>query len=369
MINDSIVVDAVAHCMNSEPSNFLSDLAPGFVVANHGFHRLLSPPEYQLSAESFLIDWQAEDIEQIYVHETDVDIVVYHGVPLDDYFYDGFNDFKKGLDLRQRNPDRVLLYGPLNPLEIGHALEKIDEYAELGVTGLKLYPARWFRGRSIPLRLDDTRYAVPLIERALERGITTIAVHKAMPFGPTTLAEYRVDDVDFAAATYPEMKFEIVHAGYAFLEDTFLQLGRFQNVYANLECVASLVAVRPRRFAEILGNMVYVGAQDRIVFASGCCLLHPQPAIDGLLSFEMPEDMLEDGLPEITDEIKRNILGANYLRMHGIDEDALRSKLAGDDWERARANGKREPYHAMHDRRASTAPATDATTTATGAAL
>lgn len=348
MIDNHLVVDAVAHCYNFDPANFANDLAVGFSQGSFGFHTLLTPPgPYRQTADDYLVDWQAEHLEAIYEHETDVDVVVYHGVPLDDYFYDGFVDFAKGLRMREHNPDRTLLYAPLNPLDDQRALDAIERYADLGVIGLKLYPARYFQRRSIPVRLDDEKYVVPVIEKALECGITTIAVHKAMPFGVTRAEEYRVDDVDFAAALFPQMKFEIVHAGYAFLEDTFIQLGRFQNVYANLECTASLAAVRPRRFAEIIGNLLYVGAQDRIVFGSGCCLVHPQPAIDALLGFEMPEDLLEDGLPELTQEVKHKILGENYLRMHGIDEGELRAKLADDDWARAREEGRREPYHAM----------------------
>jgi predicted TIM-barrel fold metal-dependent hydrolase len=345
MIDNDIVVDAVGHCYNFDPSNYADPLAVGFSQGSLGFHGLLTPPgPYVQDADSYLVDWSAEDLENVYKYETDVDVVCYHGVPLDDYFHDGFVDFKKGVEMRERNPGRVFLFGPINPLETNHAIEAIDRYADLGCVGLKLYPARYFNGRSIPVRLDDTDYAVPIIERALEKGITTVAVHKAMPFGGTALAEYRVDDVDFAAAMYPEMRFEIVHAGYAFLEDTFMQLGRFPNVYANLECTASLAAVRPRRFAEIIGNMLYVGGADRILFATGCCLVHPQPAIDALMSFEMPQDMLDDGLPDLTMETKKKILGGNFLKMHDIDETKLRSEIAGDSWETAE---RKDPYHAM----------------------
>jgi len=45
-----------------------------------------------------------------------------------------------------------------------------------------------------------------------------------------------------------------------------------------------------------------------------------------------------EGLPKITEEIKRKILGLNYLRMHGLDVKALAKSIEGDEFavERAR---------------------------------
>jgi predicted TIM-barrel fold metal-dependent hydrolase len=192
--------------------------------------------------------------------------------------------------------------------------------------------------------LDDTQYTIPVIERALELGVNVIAVHKAIPFGPTASVNYRTDDVDIAAALYPEMNFEIVHAGYAFLEDTLILAARFPNVWANLEVTASMAVNNPRRFADVIGGLLYWGAAERTLFASGCTMVHPQPAIEALMRFQVPQDMIEGfGYPQITDEVKRKILGANFLRLHGVDEDALRARIAGDKWSKARESGHLEP--------------------------
>lgn len=347
MLSDTFIVDAVAHAYDLRPTNYVDPLAEPFSRGAYGFHTMLTPegPYRQRSMDSYFEPWSAEDLETLYATETDVDLVVYHGLLLDDYFRDGLSPLAKGVELRDRAPDRVVLYGPINPLELDRALAEIDRLADLGVLGLKLYPARYYNGRSIPVRLDDDSYAVPVIERAIARGIKTIAVHKAMPFGGTRAEHYRVDDIDYAAVRYPEMTFEIVHSGFAFLEDTFMQLGRFENVYANLEMTSSLALVRPRRFAEIIANFLYVGAEDRVMFASGCCVVHPQPIIEALLRFQLPEDMLADGLPALTDDVRRKILGGNFLRMHGLDESALRARFADDDWSRRRGGGRASPYH------------------------
>ncbi len=62
--------------------------------------------------------------------------------------------------------------------------------------------------------------AVPLIDRAAELGLKTVAIHKAAPLGPVPMNPYRVDDVDGAAGRYPEMNFEIIQAGMAFHGET-----------------------------------------------------------------------------------------------------------------------------------------------------
>ena len=55
-----------------------------------------------------------------------------------------------------------------------------------------------------------------------------------------------------------------------------------------------------------------------------------------------------EGLPEITKEIKRNILGLNYLRMHGIDARVLAKNIQGDEFATERSRGKRKPYETTY---------------------
>jgi hypothetical protein len=54
------------------------------------------------------------------------------------------------------------------------------------------------------------------------------------------------------------------------------------------------------------------------------------------------------GLPEITEEIKRKILGLNYLRMEGLDGEALAKNIEGVEFAVERSKGKPEPYATTH---------------------
>jgi len=352
MIDQTIVVDAVGHAYNWSADNFANALAEGFAAGGYGFHVLLSPDDpHRLGPEEFARDWQAEELEQVFFLETEVDVVCYHGTPLDDYFKDGLVAIDKGVELKRRNPDRVFLYGPINPLEGDRAIAELErQVSEYGIDGVKLYPARYYRGRTLPVQLDDAQHTIPVIERALELGVKVVAVHKAIPFGPTASVNYRTDDVDTAAALYPEMNFEIVHAGYAFLEDTLLLAARFPNVWANLEVTASLAVNNPRRYAEVMGGLLYWGAAERTIFASGCTLVHPQPAIEGLKTYEIPQDLIDGyGYPQLTGEIRRRILGENFLRLHGVDATDLKARIAGDKWSKAREAGLAPPWHRVRE--------------------
>src|SRR3546814_16175659 len=83
--------------------------------------------------------------------------------------------------------------------------------------------------------MDDPEVAFPLFERAQALGIKVIAIHKAVPLGPVPMEHYRVDDIDRALTAFPDLQFEIVHGGMAFLEETAWQPGRFPNLSFNPE--------------------------------------------------------------------------------------------------------------------------------------
>lgn len=335
MRDGTLVVDGVVHAYNWSESNWRIPLASTFSHGAYGFHYMLNKPDqYLLSAGEFVRDWSDEELEQVVFGESEVDVVAYHSTPLHDYYLDGLSPLSKGLALKKRNPERVVLYGNINPLEGNKALEEMEQQVtEYGVSGIKLYPARYHEGRTLPIQLDDPHFGVPVVERAVQLGVKSIAVHKAIPFGPTRSQPYHIDDMEEVAVRFPEIAFEVVHAGFAFLEETCFLLARFPNTYVNLEATSGLVLNNPRKFAEVMGYFLFYGGEDRIIFASGCTFAHPQPYIDALMEFQMPRDLVEGyGLPEMTDEVKHKILGANSCRMHDLDMEALKKSVTTDRW-------------------------------------
>ncbi|MEP7247609.1 MAG: amidohydrolase family protein [Gammaproteobacteria bacterium] len=301
-----------------------------------GFMRQLSPPDdprWILDAKRYYgpPDQNLKLLTHALFAESRTDACIYHGIPLYGLFKDGGSPLWAGKKLREQFPGRVNLYGPCSPYEAG-ALDKLDRMVEEdGIIGIKLYPMDLIDGKIHAYRLDNPEIAYPLIERARSHGIRHVALHKALPLGPVPMDPFRPSDVDNAAIAFPDMTFEVVHGGFAFLEETAWLLARFPNVVINLEGSSGYLCTRPRRFAELLGTFLSVGGADRIYWSVGCMALHPRPFIEAFWNMTMPADLVEDyGLPPVTREIKEKILGLNHARALGLDVEAMRKVSTND---------------------------------------
>lgn len=341
-----VVIDAVVHAYNLLETNARNEAARTFVRATYGMVSLTGHKGF-IGPEDYSRDWGIEELAQLLFVESDVDVATYHAVPLDDYFYDGMVSNEKGIEMRRRWPDRVLFYGAVNALE---EPKKVLEHAkylveEAGAVGIKLYPERYQGGTTVPVDLASAD-CDPLLAWAEEHSVV-IAIHKVFPAGQGNTDNYRLGDVEAAAQRFPRLQIEVVHSGMAFLDETFFLLQRFENVWANLEVTSALAVKAPRRFADVIGRIWSAGARDRVIFASGCCLVHPQPIIEALLAFEMPEDFCGDyGYPAASERSIAQLMGGNYARLHGLDVADMRQRTKGDEFEvqRAAVGERPEPW-------------------------
>ncbi|MEI7547938.1 MAG: amidohydrolase family protein, partial [Actinomycetota bacterium] len=238
------VIDGVIHAYNFLESNMVvkSEASAEFSHGVYKHHMMFSPEDqyFHLTPKEFIDDWAPDTLAHAVFAESPVDMAIYHAIPMFDFWKDGVSALSKGLAIKAKHPDRVLVYGTVNPLLMRDTLYEVDrQVKELGVDGIKLYPASYYGGKTIGWRMDDATFAFPLFERLLKLGIRNVAVHKAMPLGPAPLGPFKVDDVAGAAAAFPELNFQIVHGGYAFVEETALMLHKFPNIYVNLEATAS----------------------------------------------------------------------------------------------------------------------------------
>lgn len=333
------VIDAVAHGLHFAPEN---QAAPDYhpEVGSHEYKRVhlrFAPrgrPEYVLDQERWLRGADPDLLAHALFSESATDFAIYHGVPQFGVFTDGGSPLWVGSEMRRRWPHRVALYGPINPWR-ADALDEVDRLVEEeGVIGLKLYPADLDEGRVTSFRMDDETLLYPLYERARARGIRSVAVHKAIPIGTFPSAPYRVDDVEGPAAEFPDIQFEVVHGGAAFLEETAILLGRFPNVVVNLEATSALLNIAPGRFAQILGTLLsqWQGS-DRVFWGTGATALHPQPLLEAFRELEMPRQLVEEfGMPELTQGLKAKILGENCAKALGLDIDELKKAHALDEF-------------------------------------
>jgi uncharacterized protein len=82
-------------------------------------------------------------------------------------------------------------------------------------------------------------------------------------------------------------------------------------------------------FAEIIGKLLFWCGEDKIIYGSEAPLFHPQWALRAFMDFQIPEDLCAGyGYPQLTDQAKRKILGENLLRLHGMDVEQTKARLA-----------------------------------------
>jgi uncharacterized protein len=344
MIDGIPVIDAVIHAYNLAPSNYagnyadiIAELVYGSVAANAGKGMIPAKQEY-------LQDWSIEETASMVFAESDADLAVHHVLPI--YaFRDGLCSLEKTLEAKRRWPHRILTYCGVDPMMGSRAMEEMERQVELlQPVGLKLYPNSWVGREVRGWKMDDPEIAFPFFARAQDLGLKVIAVHKALPLGPVPMEHYRVDDIDRAAAAFPELNFEIVHGGMAFLEETAWQLGRFPNVWVNLEVTTSLLGRRPKSFQLALAALMSVAgdaALDRICWGTGAVAFHPRPLLETFVrNFQFDEDLLETtGLSQLTEEAKHRVLAENYARMVGLDLSAALDAIKDDEFALRRGHG------------------------------
>ena len=345
MIDGMFVVDSIVHAFDSTTANAITRYGEAIFRSAQSFQWNFTRPEYRIEPERYFQRIDAEALESALFEESQIDFAVYHTVPIWGFVRD-FSPAEIGLELRRRQPERVRLYGGISPLQGQRALDDLDrQVEEWDIIGLKLYPMDIVDGEVRALSFADHDIIYPVLERCRQHGLKVIAIHKAFPLGPVEMDPFRVNDVDYAARDFPDLAFEVVHSGMAFLEEAVLQVSRFDNVYVNLETTASLAELHPRRFAAILGAFLAAGAGKKLFWSSGATNSHPRAVSEAFAALEMPADMIElQGFPSLTSEIKADIFGRNYARLHGLDLGAIADITADDFVARQRAQGLAAPW-------------------------
>ncbi|ABW12282.1 amidohydrolase 2 [Parafrankia sp. EAN1pec] len=347
MINDAFVFNAVAHAYdltdeNTQPNRYAHGLRDALVMLHRDWQPGIGLGEFEQRT-----DWSIETLARTLFLESDVDMAATHTLRLDSYFKDGLCARHKTVEAVRRWPHRFVGYVGVDPtLGLETCLRELDEQLDEmpEAVGLKLYPAQVEPIRS--WRMDDPKLAFPLFARAQERGLRTVAVHKASPLGPVPMNPFHLDDIDNAADAFPDLSFEIVHAGLAFAEEAALAIARYPNVYANLEVTSVLLTKSPGVFEQTLAKLIFWGGPSKLIYSDGSMVFHSQPIIRALSEFSFSEETLAAwGIPQLTAEDRALILGGNYARILGIDIEAAKARIADDEFAREKARtGIQAPY-------------------------
>lgn len=355
MLGDIFVIDAVTHAFNFDESNFHHQ-AHAQAITDMSVAVVGDPPapEYALPREAIAREWPTSDTANMLFAESDTDVAIFHPLPIT-AFTDGMCGIDKAVEALQKWPNRFVgAYAVLDPLRGTDAFPSLEEQVELlSPQGLKLYPSSWTSDTASTWSMDDPKIAFPLFEKVLELGIRHVAVHKSIPLGPAYGGNaFHPGDVEGAAVAFPDINFEIVHGGIAFTEETAWLVARYPNIFINMENLNITLARRPRTFAKIVLGLMHVGGEsilEKLFWGTGTMQYHPRPCLDALVKFEFPEDLLEDAglfapIPQLTEEHKKNLLGRNYARSHGLDIEALRAAITGDEFSRGPGAELPVPY-------------------------
>jgi len=107
----------VSHCFNHTPENHKHPHAQIWDDETYELGAKILPDGYVPSEEVFYRDHQPEELARLLFLESQIDYSVYHSLPLDDYFHDGYVSREKGFKFMEQNPERVSMYVDVNPLE------------------------------------------------------------------------------------------------------------------------------------------------------------------------------------------------------------------------------------------------------------
>jgi hypothetical protein len=240
---------------------------------------------------------------------------------------------------------------PLRPDPVGEFERQFEQLAN--PVGLKLYPIGYSDGKATPWQMGDPKLGFPLYEKCRELGIKRVAIHKSLPLGPAPNGDaFHPRDVEGAADAFPDITFSIVHGGLSFTEETAWLLGRFSNIWINLESLNIVLMLRPRVFAEIFAGIMGIageGAIERMYWASGAMNCHPRASLEAFMDFQFPEEVLERTgtffpVPQLTHEHKRMILGENLARLHGFDIAKLAAGIEDDEFSSTQGAPLPAPY-------------------------
>lgn len=347
MINGNLVIDAVAHAYDLSDANTESHRYAQTMRTQLCHLHTAWQPGIGLSAEEQSTDWPIEAMARTLFLESNVDLAVTHTLRLNSYFKDGLCARYKTVEAVRRWPQRFFGYVGLDPtLGLDTCLREFDEQMDEmpEAVGLKLYPAQVNPLRS--WRMDDAKLAFPLFKAARDRGIKVVAIHKAAPLGPVPLNPFKLDDVGGAADAFPDLSFEIVHAGWAFMDETLVQLATMPNIYANLEVSSAFATRQPGRFEEMMAKFYAWGGPQKIIFSSGNMVLHSHPIIEKFLEFQFSEATMEGlGIPQVTKDDMALILGGNFARLIGLDAEKAKQAIADDEFaQERRRTGMQAPY-------------------------
>lgn len=334
-LDDVFVADAVTHAYNFSRSNWALE-RHARQSANRNYNLETSmPPEYRRTRETFLSDWPPEATANILFKESPVDFAVFHPQSIS-VWKDGLTALEKAKTFVEEHPNRSAPLASIDLIGMDDPFEELTrQVKEFDPHGVKVYPSYWDEDGHHGFTMDDTELAFPMWEHVQDLGLDVVAVHKAVPLGAVPTEPYKIGDVSEAAASFPDLNFEIVHGGVTFAEEAGVQIGFHPNVYVNLEITAVEAVLSPKSFVRTMEDLLSMGGKDaidKILWGSGAPHFHPRLLLEAFWELDFPEMSSLGGKYTITKDDKRKMVGENLAKAHGFDVDELQKQISDDEF-------------------------------------
>jgi predicted TIM-barrel fold metal-dependent hydrolase len=160
----------------------------------------------------------------------------------------------------------------------------------------------------------------PFYEKACELDVP-LTVHTGMSYvvpQPTKFTlPLLLDDV---CLDFPDLKITAYHMGWPYHEELMGLAGKHQNLYLSLSGIIGWLARAPYRGYHMIGEALQWVSSEKIVMGLDLPFDDTKRVVDYVRTLEMPAELQEKwGYPEITDEIRANILGLNLAKLAKLD--------------------------------------------------
>lgn len=250
-------------------------------------------------------------------------------------------DVEDHAKLAKKFPDRVILYGYVNPLDGKKALEQMEHQVnDLGAKAFKLYPIDP-HGSATGWLCSDPKYAYPVFEKAAELGIKMIAVHKGIgaTAGPHkgVLKYLDPDDMEDAAQNFPEIIFHCYHMAYPEVEKIAGLCALYDNMYVDMGVpINTACALQPLWFEDMMKKFLTMAPATKMTWGTDQ-IVSPlaQESIESFWNWQIPKAW-EKGyrIEPLSEEVKRKILGETMAGLLDIDVEKTLQRVKRDQFSR-----------------------------------
>jgi predicted TIM-barrel fold metal-dependent hydrolase len=336
------IFDNVVHMYDNQPSNVINDIGKRNIEA---FHRTFGATGHSLYRIEDKLTLSTDEALRYLFEHSDTDMAMAQTVPLFGFWEEGFAPARLQFALKEACPERIVFCGGVDPLFHGirGAVREMErQKEEWGAVSFKYYKAH---GPRLSWKADDRDVAYPMWEKAQKLGISHVQFHCGLPFGNERVEDLRPNDIQAAAADFPDLIFVIHHLGLPYLDETINIAGRFENVWLSLSSIVfNTWAVSPWDTYTRLGTVLRSVGHKKVLWGSEAFIWPDvQPLIDLFAGMTMPEELQDRyGYPQISEAAKRDIFGLNQARLLGIDVERKMRELAPamGDAELARSAGR-----------------------------